>query len=75
MFGEEQGHSLEELIAVERCQGQVEEEAIQDGQRNLLENVAHQQRQADEDVREKYGHTSFAYFNNTSATREREIKP
>ena len=52
LFSEEQHDSLEHLVAGERCDGQVEEEPIEDGGRDVLQRLGqHQQRQADEDVR------------------------
>ena len=53
LFGEEESEALEHLIAVQRSDGHVEEEAVEDGRGDVGQRTGQQQqRQSDENVRE-----------------------
>ena len=66
LFGDEEHDALKELVAVERRDGEVEEESIQDGTGDELEPVDELDGQADEDVRKNARHSRLPHAHDPS---------
>lgn len=72
LLHEEQCYPFEHLVAVECCDGHVEEEAVQHRRRDVRQRVGQQEDgQPDQDVREQTRNAGLSHLHDTVGRRER----
>jgi hypothetical protein len=50
LFSEKKSHPFKELIAIERCEGEIEKQTIQHWHGYLSENITHEEWRANQDM-------------------------